>query len=181
MSQNFTVNVAGLSSRLHNTQTFPLASLSWSVLSSGGHFASASRETSNNAFSRSSESRSDGISTGGLICSNPVIVASGGGESDRDQSLIRGNVSTGVQLVCVSPRATHGVFSMGADGKIRLHLTAPLSDIPAGGINVRCDTEAHGCAPGGEDWMAKLLNVAAILGAVQLFVTLDAYRAEGRA
>ena len=99
-------------------------------------------------------------------------------EADLDQGLIRGNVSSGVQVLCVSPRPQNGVFAMGPDGKIRLHVATPLGDVAAGAVSVRCDAEAHGGAGGGEDWMAKLLNVAALFGAVELFLLLDAYRAK---
>jgi hypothetical protein len=95
-----------------------------------------------------------------------------------NQSLIQGSLSNTVQLLALTPQTSHGVFAMGADGKIKLFLHQAIGDVKAYSINTAFDRKAHHCPEDGsnDDWMVKLLNLGVMLGAVQLLVIIDTYK-----
>lgn len=95
-----------------------------------------------------------------------------------NQKLIQGSFSNTVQVVALTPQSSHGVISLAADGKIKLFLSQPIGDVTAYAINLDFDRKAHQCPQDGssDEWMAKFLNIAMMMGAVQLLVILDSYK-----
>lgn len=99
-------------------------------------------------------------------------------KENLNQKLIEGSFSNSVQVLCLTPQASHGVISMAADGKIKLFLSQPIGDVNAHAINLDFDRKAHSCPEDGsrDEWMAKFFNVAMMMGAVQLVVMIDSYK-----
>jgi hypothetical protein len=99
-------------------------------------------------------------------------------KGNLNQKLVQGSLSNTVQLLALTPQTSHGVFAMGADGKIKLFMHQPIGDVKAYSINTVFDRKAHHCPEDGsnDDWMVKLLNLGVMLGAVQLLVIMDTYK-----
>lgn len=101
------------------------------------------------------------------------------------QDLIKGNYSTSMHLVALAPEPEHGIVALSADGKLKFFQRQPIGDINAATMELKYDTAFH-CPvdPGNNDevsveWMAKLFNVAMMMGALELFVVADEYRMRG--
>jgi hypothetical protein len=95
-----------------------------------------------------------------------------------NQDLIKGALSTSVNILAVKPNPSHGTIAMAADGKIKLFLHQPIGDVKAYAINLAFDRQAHHCPEDGlnDEWMAKLLNVCMMVGAVEIIVVIDSYK-----
>ena len=95
-----------------------------------------------------------------------------------NQTLIKGALSTTVNILSVTPNPSHGAIAMAADGKIKFFLHQPIGDVKGYAINLSFDRLAHHCPEDGsnDEWMAKLLNVCMMIGAVEILVVIDAYK-----
>ena len=109
----------------------------------------------------------------------PEPAAEGGGVY-KDQSLIRGNLSSTVQLVSVTPTEADGVFAINSDGHLIFHFDKPVGDVSANSVKVVYDNTTFSApsTPEGDEWVTRLFNVGMKLGAVQLFIVIDTYRAK---
>ena len=98
------------------------------------------------------------------------------------QDMIKGNFSSTVALVRVTPTQSNGVFAMGADNKLRFHVNEPIADLPCpdgGTLMVHYDPAVFYGTPhdsAKDDWVSKLFNIAMLLGSVELFVNVDTYK-----
>jgi hypothetical protein len=102
------------------------------------------------------------------------------------QELIKGNYSTSTHLVALTPTSEHGIVAISADGKLKFFQRQPIGDIHATTMELSYDLPFHW---GGDsahkqeedpvEWMAKLFNVAMMMGALELFVVADEYRMRG--
>ena len=95
-----------------------------------------------------------------------------------NQSLIKGALSTTVNILTVTPNPSHGTIAMAADGKIKFFLQQPIGDVKGYAINLSFDRLAHHCPEDGsnDEWMVKLLNVCMMVGAVEILVVIDSYK-----
>lgn len=102
------------------------------------------------------------------------------------QEFVKGNFSTTMHLLALSPEARHGAIAVSADGKLKFFQQQPIGDLMATTIELSYDSNMH-LGPlnlsGNEDqtdvnmeWMAKLFNVALMLGALEFFVIVDEYK-----
>ena len=95
-----------------------------------------------------------------------------------NQEWIHGNLSATISLVRLVPTA--GTFAMGPDDVLRFHADDQLSapaDLPCSTFLVRFDTRLYPSdTTEGLAWTIRLLNVAVLFGAVELFVAVDLYR-----
>lgn len=92
-------------------------------------------------------------------------------------SMIRGNLSNSTYLLDAGIiDESRGVFALTPEGKIKMHLSAPIGDVIAGSVNIAFDPRDHGTTD--PEWLAKLYNVAAIAGALRLFLLIDTYRSK---
>jgi hypothetical protein len=98
-----------------------------------------------------------------------------------NQDLIKGNFSTTMHLIALCPEPRHGSIAVSADGKLKLFQQQPIGDVMANTLELKYDLEGHGWGQQEQEaeaveWMAKLFNVAMMLGALELFVIVDEYR-----
>lgn len=96
------------------------------------------------------------------------------------QDLVKNNYSSTMHLVALRPEPGHGVVGLGADGKLKFFQEQPMGDVSATTIELTFDASLHHPNPTAEgeceEWMARLLNVAVLMGALELFVIIDEYR-----
>ena len=59
------------------------------------------------------------------------------------QDLIKGNCSSTMHLLAVTPQPAHGAISVGADGKIRFFQQQPIGDLVASTIELAFDSKLH--------------------------------------
>ena len=95
------------------------------------------------------------------------------GESKLKQDWVKGTMSSTVSVVKVS--AQGGTFAIGPDDVLRFHVAQPLADLPCAQMTVRCDPSVFG-NEADKDWVCKLLNVLALIDAVELVVVMDSYK-----
>jgi hypothetical protein len=100
-----------------------------------------------------------------------------------NQDLIKGNFSATMHLIALCPEPRHGSIAVSADGKLKLFQQQPIGDVMANTLELKYDLEGHGWGQQTQEqeaeaveWMAKLFNVAMMLGALELFVVVDEYR-----
>jgi hypothetical protein len=96
-----------------------------------------------------------------------------------NQDLIKGNFSTTMHLLALSPEPRHGAIAVAADGKLKLFQQQPMGDVSATTIELSYNAEIHGVSPNEDasvEWLAKLFNIAMMLGALELLVIVDEYR-----
>jgi hypothetical protein len=102
------------------------------------------------------------------------------------QDMIKGNISSTVSLVRATPSPAHGVFAYGADDKLRFHLNDSIADLPCvETLLVKFDEAVFfglGGGDGGEadkkEWVAKMMNVAVTMRAMEMFIAVDTYKAK---
>jgi len=96
------------------------------------------------------------------------------------QDLVKNNYSATMHLVALRPEPGHGVVGLGADGKLKFFQEQPMGDVSATTIELTFDAALHHPNPTAEgeseEWMARLLNVAVLMGALELLVIIDEYR-----
>ena len=97
---------------------------------------------------------------------------------NENQGLIKSNISSSVHFISTRIDNTAGIFAVGPDGKIVLHVSEPIADLSHSQVVVHFDPTTLGFASvsGNEEYIAKTLNVMTIAKAVQLFVIVDTYR-----
>ena len=100
------------------------------------------------------------------------------------QELVKGNYSSTMHLVALRPEPAHGAIGVGADGKLKFFQEQPIGDISATTIELSVDTQLHHPNPTEgeyEDWMARFLNVAMLMGALEVMVIVDEYKLRSNA
>jgi len=103
--------------------------------------------------------------------------------------MIKGNISATVSIIRATPSPTNGVFAYGADDKLRFHINDPIADLPCSetllvkmdesmflGSNNNNNNDSEK-----KDWMAKMMNIAVILRAMEIFVIVDTYKGKSSA
>ena len=99
--------------------------------------------------------------------------AAEGTKNKINQEWLKGSISNTVSIVKVT--ADQGTFAIGPDDVLRFHVTQPLADLPCAQMTVQCDAGVFGAD--NKDWVCKLFNVLTLMGAMELLVILDSYKA----
>ena len=128
-------------------------------------------------------SKEDHNNAGDEVIEPPVVAEKPEGLC---QDMIKGNISSTVSLVRATPGPAHGVFAYGADDKLRFHLNDSIADLPCvETLLVKFDEAVFfglGGGDGGEadkkEWVAKMMNVAVTMRAMEMFVAVDTYKAK---
>ena len=100
------------------------------------------------------------------------------GPKGLQQDMLKGNLSSTVSLIRAVPGEGQGVFALGADDNMRFHINEPIADLPCSGSLLRVFYDPAIFASGTDkDWITKLFNVALVMGAIEIFVIVDTYKA----
>jgi hypothetical protein len=121
-----------------------------------------------------------------LVVEPPLAAVTAEKPEGLCQDMIKGNISSTVSLVRATPSPAHGVFAYGADDRLRFHLNDSIADLPCvETLLVKFDEAVFfglGGGDGGEadkkEWVAKMMNVAVTMRAMEMFIAVDTYKAK---